>query len=253
MVMLYFSGTGNSKYIAELFCWQMSAACHSIEEDVSFGELIGIHEIIGFCYPVYASRVPGILREFTVKHADSLKGKKLIIFCTQVSFSGDGARAFTDLLPRKSVDVIYAEHFLMPNNVCNFFPTPLADEEKIQNYLTAAERKMELVCGDVKAGIVKKRGFNVFSRILGLPQAAFVPALEWIARRSVRVNCDCAQCGLCVSICPVKNLICEDGKITHKHNCIACYRCVNKCPEKAITALYHSRVKEQYKGVEPPP
>jgi ferredoxin len=247
--MLYFSGTGNSKHIAGLFCRQMNAVCHSIEEDINFEELIKSYDTICFCYPIYGSRVPRNLREFVVKHTESLRDKKLIIFCTQVSFSGDGARAFTDLLPRNTVEVIYAEHFLMPNNVCNFFLTPLESEEKIKDYLVKAERQMKLVCGDIKAGIIKRRGFNIGSRILGLPQAAFVPALEWAARRKIKVNGYCTQCGLCVSICPVKNLISEDGKITHKHNCIACYRCVNKCPQKAITALYHSKVKRQYQGV----
>ena len=109
---------------------------------------------------------------------------------------------------------------------------------------------MQFVCSDIKAGVVKRRGFNIGSRILGLPQAVFVPALERVARKSVKVNRDCTQCGLCVSICPVKNLSNENGKITHNHNCVACYRCVNLCPEKAITALYHGKVKKQYKGVE---
>jgi Fe-S-cluster-containing hydrogenase component 2 len=246
MLMLYFSATGNSKFIAELFSRQMNAKCHSIEEDVNFEELIMSSEIIGFCYPIYASRIPRNLREFTAKYTESLKGKKAIIFCTQMVFSGDGARAFTDLLPRKAIEVIYAEHFNMPNNIPNVFLTPLARDEKVLKYFIKAEQKMQTVCRDIKAGIVKKRGFNVFSRMLGLPQAAVFPLLEWMARKSVKVNQDCNQCELCVSICPVSNLHNEDGRITHKKNCIACYRCVNQCPKKAITVVLHGKVKKQY-------
>jgi len=68
--MLYFSGTGNLKYIAELFCnvmnthFSQSAQCCSIEEKLDFEQLISSHEIIGFCYPIYGSRVPRIMREF---------------------------------------------------------------------------------------------------------------------------------------------------------------------------------------------
>lgn len=51
-------------------------------------------------------------------------GKKIIIFCTQLLFSGDGARVFTDLLKSISYTVIYAKHFNMPNNICNFFLAP---------------------------------------------------------------------------------------------------------------------------------
>jgi ferredoxin len=137
----------------------------------------------------------------------------------------------------------------MPNNVCNFFLTPLESEKKVAKYLAKADYKMQIVCSNIKAGVVKKRGFNIFSRILGLPQGVFVPLLEKRARKTVKVNENCTQCGLCVSICPVNNLTNENGAITHRHNCVACYRCVNKCPAKAITALYRGRVKRQYKGV----
>ena len=36
MLMLYFSGTGNSKYIAESFGRRMAAECRSIEEKADF-------------------------------------------------------------------------------------------------------------------------------------------------------------------------------------------------------------------------
>ena len=49
MVMFYFSGTGNSKYVAELFSDKMGALCHSIEENVDFESLIESNETIAFC------------------------------------------------------------------------------------------------------------------------------------------------------------------------------------------------------------
>jgi ferredoxin len=247
--MLYFSGTGNSKYIAELFCQNMESECISIEDDVDFGALFASNDTIGFCYPVYSSRVPRIMREFTTAHMELLKNKKLIVFCTQMIFSGDGARAFTDLFPRGSFDIIYAEHFLMPNNVCNFFITPLANEGRIKNYLAKAERKIQIVCGNIESGIVKKRGFNVISRLLGLPQGIFLPLIERKARKSVKIAADCTTCGLCVSICPMKNLRLENEKVAHEKNCTLCYRCINRCPKKAITIFFHDKVKRQYKGV----
>ena len=260
MVILYFSGTGNSKYIAELFSRSMnetysSSKCHSIEENIDFGTLISSEEVIGFCYPVYSSRVPRIMREFAGKYMDFLQNKKILIFCTQMLFSGDGARAFTDMFPKNYFKVIYAEHFLMPNNVCNVFITPLASERKIKNYSTQAEKKMQLVCRNISSGIIKKRGFNPVSQVLGLPQGILMPLIEKITRSSVRIHKSCTapldgtQCRLCVSICPMKNLDFQDGKIVHTSNCIVCYRCINRCPEKAITVFIHTRVKKQYTGL----
>ena len=249
MIMFYFSGTGNSKYIAELFCTEMDAACHSIEENVDFGELIDANEVIGFCYPIYASRVPRIMREFVYRHMQSFKGKKLIIFCTQLLFSGDGARAFAAMFPRDYIEVIYAEHFLMPNNVSNLFICPVTNDTGIEKCITRAQNKMKSVCNDIKNDKVKKRGFNVISQILGLIQGVWISALEKKANNSISISNNCTNCHICVSVCPMQNLVYENERITHKHNCTICYRCINKCPKKAINVFLRGKVRKQYKGI----
>ena len=246
MIMLYFSGTGNSKHIAELFCAKMNAECRSIEEPIDFTKLIDAEETIAFCYPVYMSRVPRIMREFAARHMASLKGKKLIVFCTQMILSGDGARAFAALFPRGHAEVIYAEHFFMPNNVSNILIVPMAGDRLIKKYLLCSGRKMRSACRDIKAGRVKRRGFNFFSRALGLLQSPLMPPFEKRANNSIKVSVGCTNCGLCVSACPMNNLVLENGGITHRHNCTMCYRCINKCPERAITVALHGKVKAQY-------
>ena len=135
MLMLYFSGTGNSKYIANLFSKKVNAKCYSIEENIDFKKEIKRHNTIAFCYPIYASNVPRIMREFVSKYVEELKDKKLIIFCTQLFFSGDGARVFTDLLPKGYGEVIYAEHFNMPNNICNIKIFPIKNGEETKKYI----------------------------------------------------------------------------------------------------------------------
>ena len=249
MVMFYFSATGNSKYIAELFSRKMNASFYSIEDEVDFAKVIASAEVVGFCYPIFGSRVPRLMREFVDTHMQSLKNKKAIIFCTQMGGSGDGARVLTDLFPRDHAEVIYAEHFLMPNNVCNLFFLPLPGEKMKQWYLSKSQKKMQVVCENIKNGIVKKRGFNPGSRALGLIQGVFYPGLEKRAQKKVWINEDCNQCNLCVSICPVGNFVSESGKIKTKNNCMICYRCINKCPQKAISVFMRRKVKRQYAGV----
>ena len=142
MIVFYFSATGNSKYIAELFCEEMVAKSCSIEAEADFDKLMDTEEVIGFCYPIYGSRVPRLMREFVSAHISLLGNKKLIIFCSQMGFSGDGARVLTDLFPCRHANVVYAEHFLMPNNVCNLFILPLAGEKTTQRYLSKSQKKM---------------------------------------------------------------------------------------------------------------
>ena len=259
MLIIYFSATGNSKFIAELFSRKMDAKCLSIEDDVNFVDEIKSHDIIAFCYPIYASRVPRIMREFVTRHMSELDGKKIIIFTTQVLFSGDGARVFTDMFWEGSIEVIYAEHFLMPSNVGNV-PIWKPTKKKVQRYIIKAKAKMDRVCNDIRAGIVKKRGFSRFSQLIGsiqgkawqgesregLNQSSKWQTVEERASKNVKIRKNCNACGICVKICPMNNLEKVEGKIEHKHNCTICYRCVNKCPKKAITVLFHIRPWWQY-------
>lgn len=250
MLMLYFSGTGNSKYIAEKFAARMNAQCHSIEEKQDFDSLFLRNETVGFCYPVYGSRVPRIMREFVIRHTDALKGRKLIVFCTQLMFSGDGAAVFLDLLPKGHSGVLYAEHFNMPNNLCNFplFKVTNGDENK--KVLSRAGKKLEKACDNIEKGIVRKRGFNFLSRCLGLIQGGPFPAMETAAAGSAKTDGGCTGCGICVQICPMNNLELIHKRVVQKDNCTLCYRCVNACPEKAITVLIHKKPVKQYKGIQ---
>lgn len=251
MIIIYFSGTGNSKYIAETFGKKMNIPSHSIEEILNFEKLLSHHDTICFTFPTYGSKVPRILREFTFKHLHGLKDKKLILFCTQLIFSGDGARAFTDLLPPKHSTIIYAEHFNMPNNICNAPIFKVTNGSENNKYIISANNKLNKVCKNIRIGIVKKRGFNIFSKGLGLIQGAFFPLIEEKKLNSVAVDSDCISCGLCIKICPMKNLSINDNNTVIQHgNCTLCYRCVNACPEKAITAFINKKVRTQYKGIK---
>jgi len=260
MLTIYFSGTGNTKYVAELFSRKTDAQCLSIEVDADFHAEMWAHDTIAFCYPIYGSRVPLIMREFVAKHMDALRGKKLAIFVTQVAFSGDGARALSDLFPKGHIEVVYAEHFFMPNNVSNFALLRKAGKRNIRKRMKMAESRMDRVCRNMKLGIVKKRGFSAISRVLGNIQGrpwqgdsrnafAVENTMEYRAKHSVKIDGGCTACNICVECCPMKNLENHASTITHKNNCTVCYRCVNRCPQKAITVFFHSKPRWQYSGI----
>jgi len=262
MLTLYFSGTGNTRHVAELFSRKMNAQCFSIEEDVDFPAELKKHETIVFCYPIYNSRVPRIMRKFTHKHMADLIGKKVIIFVTQQILSGDGARVFTDLFESGAIDVIYAEHFNLQQNMGNipiwsmlFKPS----EKSNQRYIKKIEAKMNIVCNNIKNSVVKRRGFSKISKLLGYIQgkpwqkdtSEITPTrLEKHMMEDVRINADCDVCNLCVYVCPMRNLVNKEGKIEHLDDCTICYRCVNRCPKKAITVYVHRKPKWQYTGMD---
>ena len=257
MLILYFSGTGNTEYIARQIGQKMGAVCHSIEEkECDFAAEINAHDTIAVCYPIYGSRVPYIMRQFVVKHMEAFKGKKLVIFVTQIIFSGDGARALCDLFPDNHVNVIYAEHFFMSNNVCNVFVLRQTSRKKTRRLLQRADKKMTMVCDNLHRGIHKRRGFSTFSRLLGAMQGklwqgdsrnAFVKkgTAEHKTKNGVKISGDCTACGVCLD-CPMDNLRITNGIVETNNNCTGCYRCINCCPQRAISVMIKVRPKWQY-------
>lgn len=249
MIVLYFSGTGNSRFVAEQFSLAAGAECHSIEETTDFDSLLASQDTIAFCYPIYGSCVARPMREFVRAHAAALTGKRFVILCTQLLFSGDGAHALCAELPGGEKNVVYAEHIFMPNNICNFSVFPVRNGAENSRKLRAALRRIKRAADEVSRGVVRRRGFHPLSILAGKSQSAFWPQMEAQMANDVQVSADCIRCGLCVRTCPVKNLSMDENGVTQAGHCAVCYRCVNGCPKQAITVMIHKKPKKQYKGI----
>lgn len=247
MVVLYFSGTGNSKYIADSLARAFKCESHSIEEDLDFSKLIGENKTIGFSYPIYGSCLPKIMTEFILSHRDVLVNKKLIILSTQMMFSGDGAKEMYRLIPKNKV--IYGEHFNMPNNISNTSFLPITNFERNRKK-KKADKKMKEVVINIRRGKIVKTGWSNFSTRLGLLQRNGFPEILEKKKSSFTTTDKCVACGKCVDNCPVKNLSLMGKEVIQHDKCILCYRCVNICPKKAACVLLKQSPKRQYKGVE---
>lgn len=254
--MLYFSGTGNSEYIAKRFAeimreeYKQDFEVHSIEEDKDFRSILEMNSIAGFCYPTYGSCVPRIMREFVLKHKEYLRGKKLIIFCTQLIFSGDGAGIFTELLGDIPYEVVLAEHFNMPNNLCNIPVFRVRNGSETDSMVKRAEVRLEKACGYLNQNRKHLRGFNSLSYLLGLIQRPSFSKIEKAAADKVYVDeMACSLCGRCARECPTHNLYISEEMVRARGICTQCYRCVNNCPQQAITVWINRRVTKQYHGI----
>ena len=104
MVGIYFSGTGNSKYAAELFCkeYDKESGAYSIEDTEALAAVADADLII-FAYPVQFSTVPKIMRDYISDHNELWKNKKVFIIATMGLFSGDGSGMLGRLLKKAAL------------------------------------------------------------------------------------------------------------------------------------------------------
>ena len=107
MIGVYFSGTGNSRYAAKMFCseYDKTAKAFSIEDD-NVTQAVRNEEMLVFAYPVQYSTVPKILRDFTIEKKELWQNKKVFVIATMGLFSGDGSGILGRLLHQYGAEII---------------------------------------------------------------------------------------------------------------------------------------------------
>ena len=239
MVGIYFSGTGNSRYAAEMFCneYDETAKAFSIEDN-NVVEAIKSNEMLVFAYPVQYSTVPKILRDFIIENKELWQNKKVFVIATMGLFSGDGAGILGRLLQQYGVEIIGGLHLKMPDSISDE-KVLKRSPEKNKEFVKKAEQKISKAVGLLKAGKPTREGIGIFYRIAGfIGQRLYFGHKTKNYSDKLRVDEDkCIGCGKCEKLCPMNNIKIVDKKVVQNNQCTMCYRCINNCPKQAMTLL----------------
>lgn len=251
----YFSGTGNTRYVTKRLCEKLGrnfeTEVFDITEKADFSEEIKKADMILLAFPIYGSSPPVPMRRFVYANENNIKNKDIVIIITQYMFSGDGAASLGRTVEKLGGNVLFAEHFNMPNNLadCKMFKIRNGDENK--KILDKAEMKIEKFAARIISGKPFRRGYGVLSHATGYYcQRKFWRKNESEKKSKLKINKDlCVGCGLCQKNCPVHNIKISGKTAVPQGNCALCYRCVNICPKQAITLCGKSAPEKQYKGL----
>ena len=246
MIGIYFSGTGNSRYAAEVFCreYYKDAIAYTIEDDDVL-KAVNSADLIVFSYPVQFSTVPKIMRDFVTNNKELWRNKKIFVIATMGLFSGDGAGMLGRLLESYGAEVIGGLHLKMPDSIADekALKRPL---KKNKELVIQAGQKIKECVRQLKEGHPPLEGMGLLYRLAGF----FGQRLYFghkTKKYSSKLKIDkekCIGCGKCEKLCPMENIVIVGQKAVSGDRCTMCYRCINKCPEQAITLL-GKRVIEQ--------
>lgn len=239
MIGIYFSGTGNSRYVLECFFqeYDKTVEIFSIEDENIIDKIKENEEIV-FSYPVQYSNIPKILKDFIDIHSDLWKSKKIFVIATMGLFSGDGAGILARLLYKHGAEIIGGLHLKMPDSI--------ADEralkhslEKNKELVKQAQRKIKNAVRHIKSDRPPQDGIGLLCQIAGLfgQRLYFYNKMKKYTNKLKIDKEKCIGCGICVRLCPMKNLSLNDHLAKAENRCTMCYRCINTCPQQAITLL----------------
>ncbi|MBQ9556338.1 MAG: EFR1 family ferrodoxin [Muribaculaceae bacterium] len=254
-MIFYFSGTGNTRYIAERLAQATGERLVSIAQAMTNGQRdyhLGADERIGICFPVHGWRPPFIVRDFI--HKLRLDGYEHQ-YCYGFATCGDDVGLTFDYLADdlRSVGIRLDSVFsvIMPETYNFPFIDQIDTTDVAISKIAAACERFERLLPDVLSctrdvkSINKSRWPCVNSRLLG---SFFLKCWVTDSRFTVDTG-SCIHCGKCAAICPVGNIKCPEGMTPqwlHNGLCTTCFSCYHQCPAHAIDFDKRTRGKRQY-------
>ena len=239
--LFYFTGTGNSKMLAERICGELKD-CTVLAIDQYDWKNKVVADAIGIVYPVYFWGIPNIVRRF-LEQAVLPKTAYYFSVANMGGFAGNAPAIISDLLKKRGSTLKASFTIKMPDNYIVMMSPPTPE---VQNKLfdEAEEQITEIVkVVSAKEETKEPRRNPLFSMVHNHYRKTF-------AERDggFRVNDKCIACGLCVTVCPVQNIVLEHDAPIWRHHCEYCMRCLQVCPNEAINYGQKTIGRKRYRN-----
>ncbi|MEG1947439.1 MAG: EFR1 family ferrodoxin [Lachnospiraceae bacterium] len=219
---IYFSPTGNTKKVADIFAnvWQEKVTEIDLsrnQEDFAKYQFQQ-EDLCIVSVPSYGGRVP----QTAVKRIQSISAsgtKAVLVVVYGNRHYDDTLLELKEVLEEKTFQVIGAVAAVAEHSVMREIAAGRPDEndrKELESFAFKIKEKYE----SKLFTIVEVPGNHPFREYNGIP-------LKPEAEKG------CTACGLCAEKCPVGAISTENPKITNKEICISCMRCISICPQHA--------------------
>ena len=232
-MILYFSGTGNSNYVAKRIADALGDALVNLNDRIKASDtsLVETGERVIIVTPTYAWRIPRIVRDW-LRKTELRDAKRAWFGMTCGSEIGNADKYNRELCAEKAISCMGTAQIVMPENYIAMFSAPQADEA--QKIVAKAEPSIDRAI----AAIQNNQPFaptrnNLYDRFMSGPVNPIFYKF-FVKANAFTVSSACIGCGQCVKRCPMNNVTLKDGKPFWGKNCTHCMACICYCPKEAI-------------------
>lgn len=247
-MILFYSGTGNSEYIAKKLAETTHEPIINLFDKIRNNDYSSLTSMTPWIIvtPTYTWRIPKILHNW-LKHTN-LKGSKKIYFIMTCGGSiGNANKYLSKLCHTKNMDYMGCYPIVMPDNYIVLSSAP-TKKECLQIF-EKAETAFKHMTYYLDAGQPFPQATITIKDKLrsGITNDLFYPL--FIQPKKFYVTNACISCGQCVAVCPLRNIHLENQKPVWGKNCTHCMACICKCPKTAIE--YGKQTKERIRYICP--
>ncbi len=244
-MIIYFSGTGNSKYIADVMAKRLNDSVTDAVQMIKNGEHGEFVSELPYVFvaPTYAWRLPRIFEEWI--KASKFNGSKRAYFALTCGGEiGAAGKYIEKFVSRLGLVYMGTAEVIMPENYLIMFePTPKEEDEGI---IKAAVAHTEELCAHIQAEEPFDKVKIPFVGYLesGIVNSSFYTF--YIGAKKFHVTDACISCGKCTKNCVMNNITMKDGKPIWGNDCTHCLSCICKCPTEAIEYGKSTKGRRRY-------
>ncbi len=244
-MVIYFTGTGNSEYIAKLIAERLNDSITDATNCIKSGKYLDFHSEKPFVFvaPTYAWRLPRIFEKWIAScHCFGNKKSYFVLTCgSEIGAAGK----YNEKFARKNgFDYMGTAEVVMPENYLIMFE-PTAKEDDL-GIIEAATKHTEMLCRQISDG----KAFDKLNiSFIGHLQSGIVNSsfyTFYISAKKFYASDTCISCGKCVENCMTNNIILKEGKPVWGKNCTHCMSCICKCPAEAIEYGKNTKGRRRY-------
>lgn len=246
-MVLYFSATGNTEYIAQEIAKRLGDECINLLDRVKKNDHTLLHSDRPFiiCAPVYVCEMPRFMSKY-LKEQQFSGCKDVYFIFTSGGYCGISGVLAKSMFRKKKMNYLGHAEFKMPRNYVASDSYPMLETAEIEERIRLAYEKIQPAVETIKARKkLTARHVFLFESIITIPFNPVWSKFKY-QTKDFHATDKCIGCGKCEKLCPLNNISLKDRKPVWGSTCTHCMACIGNCPTEAIEYGTITQKKEKY-------
>ena len=248
-MIVYYTGTGNSRYVAQRFAAALGDDLITANEYIKNDTPAGLHSDRPWVFvsPTYGWQIPHIFADF-LRRGRFTGSRKAYFVMTCGAEIGDPIPRLEALCRDMGLTYRGVLPVVMPENYIALFRAPGPEEARaiVAAAVPGLEEGAECIRRGESLPPVRR---GAIDKLKSGPVNAFFYRFI-IKAGPFRSTSTCVGCGKCAAVCVENNIRLRDGRPVWGDRCTHCMACICGCPAGAIEYGRASRGKPRYQCPE---